>query len=106
MDILFSQVLVATFLMLLGGSSAYLMGRLTRVSDDHAETRRALAVALNDIDHLKQKALTHTTHIDTLFEMKNAMAAMQMEVKSLSETLPQMMGVMQQLVGIVVRRAA
>lgn len=98
-----TEIFVAVLLLLIGGVCGWITTRVTKIADDLSDTRRQLAVALNNIDHLTNKTATHTNHIDSLFEMKTAIVSTQAELKVLSETLPQVMAVMQQLVTLIVR---
>lgn len=100
------QIILTLFLMLLSGASAYLMGRLTKLGDAQAETKTVVAAALKDIEHLREKANTHTSHIDTLFEMKTMMAEMGAAVRHMAETQPEMLRLMNQLASIALRKAA
>lgn len=104
MDNVITQMFVAVLLLLIGGVCGWITTRVTKIADDLATTQRDLAVALNNITHLTAKAETHTNHIDALFEMRTVIVQTQAELKTLSETLPQVMAVMQELVSLVVRR--
>ena len=104
-DGVLAQIVVGVFLLMLGGICGWIVTRQAKHADDLALVQRALDVALNDIAHLKEKASTHTNHIDTLFEMKTMMATMGAEIKALSETMPSVMQVMSQMAGILVKRA-
>lgn len=101
-----AQLVIAIFLLLLSGSCAFVMGRLMKLSDAHAETQGTLRVAIAEIKHLQNKAATHTNHIDTLFEMKTQVAAIEAQMKQLADTLPQAMHLMSQLASIALKKAA
>lgn len=101
-----AQIIIAIFLLLLSGAGAFVMGRLTKISDEHSETQRALAVALNDIAHLKEKAVEHHGRIDDLAEMKAQMAAIVERVEQIANTLPEALKLMSQLAAIAIKRAA
>lgn len=101
-----SQIILSIFLLMLGGVSGWIVTRITKHADAMGKIERDLAVALNDIAHLKEKANTHTAHIDALFEMKTIMAQMQAQVAALSDVMPQVMQVMQQMAALLVKKAA
>lgn len=105
MDQLITQVIGGVVLLLLGGFCGFLLDRVTKQGDALAVTQSALAVALNDITHLKEKAGTHTHHIDTLFEMKTTMATMDARVEQISKTLPEALALMTQLATLLVKKA-
>lgn len=106
MEGIFAQVLVGLFLLMCGGIVGWIAMRVTKATDMVSTMDTRLSVAINDIEHLKEKTATHTGHIDKLFEMQKSIVEIQTQVKHLSETMPQVLGVMTQLAALAQKRAA